>query len=297
MIDMAALGALRAVSTSGSVTAAAEALGYTPSAVSQQIKRLEKQAGVPLLERAGRGVMLTRHGRHLAEQGSRLLGDLEELQSGLHRQAHTVAGHVRLVAFATAVRGLIAPSLPSVLRLHPTLRVTITEREPWDVISHVATGQADLGLAHSWGDVPLPIPDHLTRTALARDLAEVIVRRDHHLAGRPVVTPADLAGEDWVATPEGSICRQWLHRMFDGTGRLPRIAHVSLEFDSHLALVRAGLGVALIPHLGRSPLGEDLVAVPVADPVPSREIIGLHRTSMNDSPAIEALLAALVQRD
>jgi DNA-binding transcriptional LysR family regulator len=293
MIDLAALGALRAIGTSGSVTAAAEALGYTPSAVSQQIKRLERQAGVPLLERVGRGVMLTSHGRHLADEGARLLGDLEELQSGLHRQASTVAGHVRLAAFASAVRGLIAPALPPVLSAHPGLRVTIAEREPWDAISLVATGQADLCVAHNWGDVPLPVPDHLARTTLARDLAEVIVRRDHPLAGRPLVTPPDLAGEDWVATPEGTICRQWLYRMFEGTGRLPRIAHVSMEFDSHLALVRAGLGIALIPRLGRAPLGEDMVAVPVADPVPSREIIALHRVSMSDSPAIETLLAAL----
>lgn len=295
MIDLAALSALRAVGTSGSVTAAAEALGFTPSAVSQQIKRLEKQAGVPLLERVGRGVMLTGHGRHLAEEGARLLADLEELQSGLHQQAGTVAGHVRLAAFSTAVRGLIAPALPPVLAANPGLRVSLAEREPWDTISLVATGQADLGVAHSWGDVPLPIPEHLTRTPLATDLAEVIVRRDHRLAGRPVVRPRDLAGEDWVATPEGTICRQWLHRMLDGTGRLPRIAHVSLEFDSHLALVRAGLGVALIPRLGRSPLGSDLVAVPVADPVPSREIIAVHRASMSGSPAIKALLAALAQ--
>jgi DNA-binding transcriptional LysR family regulator len=141
--------------------------------------------------------------------------------------------------------------------------------------------------------VPLPVPDHLARTTLACDLAEVIIRRDHPLAGHPVVTPHDLAEEDWVATPEGSICRQWLYRMFDRTSRLPRIAHVSMEFDSHLALVRAGLAIALIPRLGRPPLGADLVAVPVADPVPSREIIALHRTSMSDSPAIQVLLTAL----
>lgn len=293
MIDLDALSALRAVGTNGSVTAAADALGYTPSAVSQQIKRLEKQAGVPLLERVGRGVMLTGHGRHLAEEGARLLAGLEELQAGLHLQASTVAGHVRLAAFSTAMRGLIAPALPPVLQAHPDLRVSLVEREPWDTISHVGSGQADLGIAHNWGDVPMPVPDHLVRVTLATDLAEVIVRREHPLACRDVVTPRDLTGEDWIATPEGSICRQWLSRMFDGTGRLPRIAHVSLEYDSHLALVRAGLGIALIPRLGRAPLGDDLAAVPVTDPAPVREIIAIHRASMSDSPAIKALLAAL----
>jgi DNA-binding transcriptional LysR family regulator len=135
----------------------------------------------------------------------------------------------------------------------------------------------------------LPIP----RVTIARDLADVIVPSGHPLAGRAVVTPRDLAGEDWVATPEGTICRQWLLRMYDGTGRLPRIAHVSMEFDSHLALVRAGLGIALVPRLGRAPLGPALAAVPVAGPVPSREVIALHRASMSDSRAIVALLAAL----
>lgn len=293
MIDLVALDALRAVDSHGSVVAAADVLGFTPSAVSQQIKRLERQTGVPLLERVGRGVMLTGHGRHLVEEGTRLLADLEELQSGLHRQASTVAGHMRLAAFATALRGLVAPALPPLLAACPDLRVTLAEREPWDTIHLVATGQADLGVAHSWGDVPLPIPDHVARTTLAHDLADVIVRAGHPLAVRRVVTPRDLADCDWVATPEGSICRQWLNRMYDGTGRLPRIAHVSMEFESHLALVRAGLGIALVPRLGRSPLGDDLAAVPVADPVPQREILALHRASMRDSPAIRALLDAL----
>ncbi len=99
MIDLVALDALRAVGTHGSVVAAADALGFTPSAVSQQVKRLEKQTGVPLLERVGRGVMLTRHGRHLVEQGTRLLDDLEELQSGLHQQA----GHRRRARAADRV--------------------------------------------------------------------------------------------------------------------------------------------------------------------------------------------------
>ncbi len=293
MIDLVALDALRAVDAHGSVVAAADALGFTPSAVSQQIKRLEKQTGVPLLERVGRGVLLTRHGRHLVERGTQLLDGLEELQSGLHRQAGTVAGHLRLLAFSTAVRGLVAPALPAVLAAHPGLRVTLTEREPAESVAAVAAGQGDLALVHTYGDIALPVPDHLARTVIARDIADVIVGRGHPLAGRPFVTPRDLADEDWVATAEGTICRQWLNRMYEGTGRLPRITHVSMEFDSHLALARAGLGIALIPRLGRAPLGPDLAAVAVADPVPSRAITAVHRASMADSPALAVLLAAL----
>src|ERR1700681_1132824 len=142
MIDLVALDALRAVGAHGSVVASADALGFTPSAVSQQIKRLERQTGVPLLERVGRGVMLTRHGRHLVEQGTRLLDDLEGLQSRLHQQRAHHDGHLRLPSFSTAMRGLVSPALPAVLAAHPDLRVSLTEREPWDTVSLVSSGQA-----------------------------------------------------------------------------------------------------------------------------------------------------------
>ena len=293
MIDLAALVALRAVDSHGSVVAAADALGFTPSAVSQQVKRLERQVGVPLLERVGRGVMLTHAGRHLVDEGSRLLADMESLESGLHEQATTVAGRLRLTAFSTAMRGLIAPVAGHLRTAHPELTLTLSEREPWDTVDLVATGHSEIGVVHSWGDVPLSIPDHLVTTELHRDIADVIAHRDHPLAQLAKVTPHDLVAEGWIATPEGTICRQWLNRMYAGTGQLPRIAHVSMEFDSHLALVRAGLGIALVPRLGRAALGEDLVAVRVVDPVPTREILALHRRTMAASPAVTAVLAAL----
>ncbi len=293
MIDLGSLTALRAVSDHGSVVGAAEALGFTPSAVSQQVKRLERQAGVPLLERVGRGVMLTRHGRHLVDAGARLLTDLEAIEAGLHHQAEAVAGHLRVVAFSTAMRGLVAPAVADLLAEHPDLTIALSEREPWDTIDVVASGKCEIGLVHNWGDVPLAIPDHLDRTQVASDLADVIVHRDHPLAARRRVAPRDLVDEGWIATPEGTICRQWLNRMYDGTGRVPRIAHESMEFDSHLAMVRARLGIALVPRLGRQPLGRDLVAVPAHQPVPTRAIIALHRRSMADSPAVQAVVTRL----
>jgi len=169
MIDLASLTALRAVDDHGSVVAAAEALGFTPSAISQQVKRLERQTNVPLLERVGRGVMLTREGRHLVEAGSRLLADLETIEAGLHQQAGTVAGHLRIIAFSTAMRGLVAPRVRALRDAHPDLVLSLTEREPWDTVDLVATGQADVGVVHSWGDVTLAIPDHLETTSLVDD--------------------------------------------------------------------------------------------------------------------------------
>ncbi|WP_028642417.1 LysR family transcriptional regulator [Nocardioides sp. URHA0020] len=297
MIDFAALTSLRAVDTHGTVVAAADALGFTPSAVSQQVKRLERQTGVPLLERVGRGVILTDHGRHLVDAGVRLLADLEEVESGLHERAGTVAGRLRLTAFSTAMRGLVAPVVHDLLGAHPDLSLSLTEREPWDTIDLVATGQSDLGVVHRWGDVPITIPDHLEATQVAYDVADVIVPLDHPLASRDRVSPGDLVDEGWIATPEGTICRQWLTRMYAGTGRLPRIAHTAIEFDSHLALVRAGLGIALVPRLGRQPLGDRLVAVPAHDPEPTRDVIAVHRRSMAQSPAVRAVLAALAGED
>ena len=273
--------------------AAADALGFTPSAVSQQVKRLERQTNVALLERVGRGVMLTREGRHLVESADRLLADLESIESGLHRQAGTVAGHLSVAAFSTAMRGLVAPRVRDLRAAHPELALTLSEREPWDTVDLVSSGQADVGVAHSWGDVHLVIPDHLVTTPLADDVADVIVPAGHPLATRSRISPRDLVDEGWIATPEGTICREWLSRMYQGTGRQPLIAHVSMEFQSHLALVRAGLGIALVPRLGREALTDDLVAVRAHDPVPSRHIVAVHRRSMAESPALQAVVSAL----
>jgi DNA-binding transcriptional LysR family regulator len=293
MLDLAALRSLEAVQEHGSVVAAAQALGFTPSAVSQQIKRLERQSGVALLERVGRGVILSGPGRILVEQGARIAAELERLETDLHAHAGEVTGDLALVGFSTAMRGLIGPVAADLMAAHPALRIRLRELEPWDAVDDVASGRADVALVHRWGDVVLEIPEHLDRRTVHHDEAEVILRDDHPLAGRDRVTPTDLADERWIATSEDTICRQWLSRMYDGTGRLPRIEHVAMEFASHLALVSAGLGIALVPRLGRGQLPPNTVAVRVHAPVPERESIVLWRRSQGRSPAVRAVVDAL----
>ncbi|HUF97793.1 MAG TPA: LysR family transcriptional regulator [Ilumatobacter sp.] len=293
MIDLTSLSALRAVADCGSVVAAADALGYTPSAISQQVKRLERQTGVELLERVGRGVILTSSARQLLEAGERILADLEQIQADLHHASGQISGHVRVVAFSTAMRGIVAPAMRTLLDAHRDLTVTLSESEPWPSIDRVATGQCDVAVVHSWGDVPVEIPDHLVSETVAHDVADVIVPIGHPLAGRASVTPHDLIDERWIATPVGTICRQWLRRMHLATGRAPLIAHESLEFESHVALVEAGLGIALIPRLGRQVLPAGVAAVAATDPVPTRLVTAVARRSMAASPAISAIIEAL----
>jgi DNA-binding transcriptional LysR family regulator len=296
MIDLDAILSLRTVAREGSVAGAASALGFTPSAVSQQIKRLERETGVALLERVGRGVALTAAGSQLVVGSTPILADLERLRADLHSGAPAdaaITGELRLAAFSTVVRGLVVPVLAALRSAHPDLRLPVRESEPWETIALVASGQRDLGIAHQWGGVALAMPEHLVATPLFTDVADVIVRHDHPLATRDAVRPADLADEPWVATFDGTICRQWLRRLFDGVGNAPRVVHESMEFPNHLELVRAGLAVALVPRLGRGELGPDLVALPTIDPASTRDVLAVHRRSQADSPALHVALEAL----
>jgi DNA-binding transcriptional LysR family regulator len=296
MIDLEAVVALRAVATNGSVAAAADALGFTPSAVSQQIKRLERGTRIVLLERVGRGVVLTDAGRHLVTSSSTVLADLERIEADLHlagsigNAERRVTGEVRIGAFSTAVRGILTDVLPRLRFQHPDLRVPLRESEPWETVALVASGQRDLGIVHRWGGVALAMPEHLVETPLFTDVADVILRRDHPLADRTELSPIDLAGEEWIATFDSTICRQWLRRLFDGVSNAPRIVHESMEFENHVELVRAGLGVALVPRMGRPPLHPDLVAIPTVRPASTRDIAAVHRRSQADSPALQTVL-------
>lgn len=293
MIDAVALRSLVAVERLGSVAAAAESLGYTASAVSQQVKKLEGQAGVALLEKYGRGVMLTEAGRLLAASARDLLAQMEQIETQLQSTVRRPAGRVRLATFATAARGVVAPALTGLRARAPEVEVAQREAEPWDAVQLVAAGQVDLAVVHNWEPVPLHVPDHVHQRVLGTDVADVLVHREHRLAAADGVSAHDLADETWVSVAAGSICHQWLTKMFHDIGRAPRVGHYAQEFATHVALAAEGLAVALVPRLGRGPLPDAVVALPVHDPVPTRTVSAAWRRTMGASPAVNAVLQAL----
>jgi DNA-binding transcriptional LysR family regulator len=289
MIDLVALRSLLALDAHGTVSAAAVATGYTPSAVSQQIKRMERELDVVLLDRVGRGVVLTEQGRLLVQHGHGIVRHLEAAMSGLQSEHAEARGAVRIAAFSTAVRGLVAPLIADLRTSSPGVIPELIERDPPEAVEMIANGQADLAIVHNWVGVPLHRPEHLRSLLLGQDVADLLVHADHRLAGADRVTPADLLAEPWASTPVGSICHGWFSYMFAGFAAPPVVRFWSWEFASQVRLVAEGVAVALVPRLGRGPLPDQVVAVPLTDPVPTRVIEVLWRESMSASPTVRHL--------
>ncbi|ROR65515.1 LysR family transcriptional regulator [Agrococcus jenensis] len=287
MIDTGALQALAAVEHHGTVAAASEALGFSPSAVSQQIKKLERQTGFPVLERRGRGVLLTERGMALAAYGRKLLAELEELESTLLTDPTKPQGRIRMAAFSTACRGLVAPMLAALAADGAELDVHVLAEDPREAIARVAAAEADIGIVHDWSSVPLPEPEHLVLEWICEDVADLLVHRSHPLAAREAVGAADLLDERWVSSTRGAICHEALLRIFADLGRVPDIRVYDPDFATHVALVEQAVVVALVPRLGRPTLPEGVVAVPVDDPLPARRVGIVHRRTMTGSPGIQ----------
>ncbi|MFK0040019.1 LysR family transcriptional regulator [Paenarthrobacter sp. NPDC090517] len=286
MIDISALRALVAVEQHGSVVAASDVMGFSPSAISQQIKKLEKQTGVTVLERSGRGVLLTERGLALAGYGRRIMGELEELQATLLADPSKPSGLLRLVAFSTACRGLVGPLLGRIAAAHSALGITVLAEDPREAVQRVASGEAELAVVHNWNSVPLVIPENLVHEDLCIDQADVLVNSTHALAARTAVEPEDLLDETWISTPAGAICNEALLQIFAGLGKVPNIRIYDPDFSTHIAMVEQGVAVALVPRLGRPPLPDGVVAIPVIRPVQQRSVGVVYRKTMTASPNI-----------
>jgi DNA-binding transcriptional LysR family regulator len=295
MLDLRRLRALHAVSVHGSVAAAAIALGYTPSAVSQQITKLERETRTTLLERRGRSVALTDEARHLAATAQELLAIVERAETTLEERRGQPTGRLTIGAFASAARGLLPGVLAELRRRHPGLDARMTEVDPHVSIDLVARGMIDLALAHDWDIAPLPAPEGVEQAVIGDDLCDLLVPEGHPLASRVSVRREDLAGQRWICQPPGTVCHDWLVRTLRAAGCEPDLAHQAEEYHTQLALVAAGLGIALIPRLGRGPLPAGVVALAL-DPVPKRRLYALWRTGAARRPAITATVESLQRR-
>lgn len=292
MLNLERLRALHAVATHGSLNAAADVLNVSTSAVSQQLAKLEDEVGERLLERRGRGVELTDAASLLAAHAARALSVLSEAEAELDARRSTVAGPLTVGAFATSARGLLPRALRQVEDAHPDLQVTLHELEPVDSLPALVRGTVDLVVAQDWAGAPLALPEGLIRASLMDDVADVALPRGHRLASQRSVPLADLAGEPWISWPSGSICHDWLLVTLRRHGREPNVRHTAAEYATQLALVEAGLGVCVLPRLGRGPVPKGVRVVEVV-PALHRHVYALWRMDASRRSAIRAAVEAL----
>jgi DNA-binding transcriptional LysR family regulator len=214
------------------------------------------------------------------------------VEADLAGYAGGVTGTLAIATFATAARGLLPGALRDLRSRYPDLTVSLSEQEPHEAIPALSRGLIDVAVVQDWAGDPLPVPAGLSRLDLIDDPFDAALPGDHPLAGQDTVTLAQLARDDWITWSSGQVCHDWLFRTLRADGAEPRIAHTAAEHSTQLALVAAGLGIALIPRLGRDPAPPHVRFVPV-DPPPVRHIFALCRASSAVRPAIGATLDAI----
>jgi DNA-binding transcriptional LysR family regulator len=302
MFNFERLRTLHAVAARGSVNGAATALHVTNSAVSQQIAKLESELGQPLLEKNGRGVRLTDAAAVLVDHTQRMLLVMESAEAEFDAQRNRVFGEITVAAFPTAARGLAPLALQSLRNVCPQLGVVLTEQDPPESVPLLVRGDVDLVIAQDWENAPLPQLEGLSKTPLLDDIADIALPPGHPLARREIVDLDDLRSDRWITWGQtGSMlsdmhiparwCDQWLVYTLRARGHEPVIAHTAGEHATQLALVAAGLGVCVIPRLGRDPLPRGVRIVAVR-PTLRRHVYALWRAANTRRRAIGVTVEA-----
>ncbi|MCP2165746.1 DNA-binding transcriptional regulator, LysR family [Goodfellowiella coeruleoviolacea] len=282
---------LRAVVTSGSITAAAANLGYTPSAISQQIAALERETRIPLLERVGRGIRPTAAGRLLTEHAGVIIDKLVTAEQELAdlRAGHT--GRLRVGYFATAGAALVPPAVARFRAEYPKVQLELLLTEPVDPINELLAGRVDVAITVD-GQGHQASPTSLVH--LLDDPYRVVLPRGHELARKRVLDLADLADQQWVDTEIVDCpCRQLIIDACAAAGFNPNFAVRCGDYPTAQGFVAAGLGIAPVPQLGLGAPHPGVVVRRLRRPEPVRTI---HAATLEDtatSPAVAALVAGL----
>ena len=287
---------LRALADHGTVTAAAETLHLTPSAVSQQLAALESEVGQELLERRGRRVAITSAGRLLLSHANTILTEVERAEEAMRLHADGATGEVRIAAFATAISLLVAPTLARLRESTPGLRLVVRDAEGHQAVSQLLDGEVELAVAVEHRGSPRADDERLTRIPLYSEPFVAVVPSSHPTAAAEAVDLTTLAADDWVMTSVGNPIRDVVLLACEQAGFQPRIVHWSDDFRAVAALVAAGAGVSLVPRLAlRGSTAGAAVIRPLSDPTPVRRVFAAVRPGRAEHPLVAATIAALVE--
>ncbi len=292
-LDAHALRVVKAVADAGSITAAARALGYSQPAVSQQLRRLERRAGMPIVERVGRGVRLTEAGRVLARHAAAVTTALDAATGDLAELRGLRAGRVRIAAFPSASSIVVPRVIAAVTARRPGVSISFVEAEPPEAVMAVREDRADIALTYSFpGDRRAQLDaaaTGLSVTTVGADDTVVVVPAEHPVAAHDPVDLAQLAAERWIAG-----CPQCRGHLLEACARAGFAPEIAFETDNYIAvenLVALGVGVAILPRMAVASL--PLVAGIAACRLPATESRTLHVVTAGGAERVPAVGAAL----
>jgi len=304
MLNVNRLRILAEVAHRGSFSAAADALSYTQSAVSQQIAALEAETGMTLLERRPRGVSLTAAGQTLVGHAEGVLASLDAAETALQAIAGLRGGRLRMASFPTAGATLMPLAIATFSERYPDVELTLAEGEPEQIAPRLRVGELDLALLFEFDQSPRDgsgdadessTGGQLRRVELLEDPLYLALPREHRLAGRRRLRLEDLREEAWVQTSEASPCARHVVRCAHAAGFEPKVSFQSDDYQTVQGLVAAGVGVALIPELALSVVREDIVIRALSPRPPARRVIAATAAGARLLPAAPAMLSVLEQ--
>lgn len=294
MLNVNRLRMLREVAARRTIAAAAEALFMTPSAVSQQMSVLEREVGVDLLEREGRGVRLTQAGERLVAATERILAEIERAEAELAAASRGIVEHVRVSAFPTAARSILVPALVRLQDEHPNLRVSMIDLEPEESLPALKARDLDVVVTYEWDVLPTLADPGIERERLLTEPVFLALPENHPLAEieRPI-NIADFEDEEWIVGRDATSMLDLVRATTINAGFEPRTDFHSMDFEVILAAVAAGLGVALVPPLALGNAPEGIAIRRLADVRLNRTIWAAIRRGSGYNPGIAVVLEAL----
>lgn len=292
MLDVRRMKVLREVATQGSFSAAAEALNFTQSAVSQHVAALERETGATLVERGNRGIALTDAGRALVAHADAILARIECAEEELADIAGLRGGRLRLACFQSAGATLVPRAVAAFHERHPAVELSMVEAEPDEACARMKGGEIDLSLVYDVEAIPGMLEADLELTHLLDDPYDAILPAGHPQAERNRLRLADLSGDPWIGSTDAAGCRRITERACQDAGFSPKVAFEVDETQAAQALVAAGVGVTMLPRLALTTVHPSVVTRRLAK-APVRRIWAARTRSEYQSPASEAMLQIL----